>query len=96
MVGIARATSLARLWSDQGRRREARDLLAPVYGCFTEGFDTADLKDAMTFRRRGAGRRGTAAVLRRAGGIARFARDRLGPAAREIAQVGAVLGREFS
>ena len=40
------ATSLARLWRDQGRRAEARDLLAPVYGWFTEGFDTADLKDA--------------------------------------------------
>jgi predicted ATPase len=40
------ATSLARLWRDQGRRTEARDLLAPVYGWFTEGFDTADLKEA--------------------------------------------------
>ena len=40
------ATSLARLWADQGKRAEARDLLAPVYGWFTEGFDTADLKDA--------------------------------------------------
>ena len=40
------ATSLARLWRDQGKRTEARDLLAPVYGWFTEGFDTADLKDA--------------------------------------------------
>jgi predicted ATPase len=40
------ATSLARLWLKQGRRGEARDLLAPVYGWFTEGFDTADLKDA--------------------------------------------------
>jgi predicted ATPase len=40
------ATSLARLWRDQGRRAEARDLLAPVYGWFTEGFDTADLNDA--------------------------------------------------
>jgi predicted ATPase len=40
------ATSLARLWGDQGRRGEARDLLAPLYGWFTEGFDTADLKDA--------------------------------------------------
>jgi predicted ATPase len=39
-------TSLARLRADQGRRAEARDLLAPVYGWFTEGFDTADLKDA--------------------------------------------------
>ncbi|MEE8187669.1 MAG: hypothetical protein V3T80_00530, partial [Kiloniellales bacterium] len=40
------ATDLARLWQGQGKRTEARDLLAPVYGWFTEGFDTADLKDA--------------------------------------------------
>jgi predicted ATPase len=40
------ATSLARMWGKQGRRTEARELLAPVYGWFTEGFDTADLKDA--------------------------------------------------
>jgi predicted ATPase len=40
------ATSLARLWREHGRRGEARDLLAPLYGYFTEGFDTADLKDA--------------------------------------------------
>jgi predicted ATPase len=40
------ATSLARLWREQGRQGEARDLLAPVYGSFTEGFDTADLKEA--------------------------------------------------
>jgi tetratricopeptide (TPR) repeat protein len=40
------ATSLARLWGEQGRRAQARDLLAPVYGWFTEGFDTADLKEA--------------------------------------------------
>ncbi len=39
-------TSLARLWHDQGKPAEARDLLAPVYGWFTEGFDTADLKEA--------------------------------------------------
>ena len=56
-IGIARqqsakswelraATSLARLWRDQGKRVEARDLLAPVYGWFTEGFETADLRDA--------------------------------------------------
>jgi predicted ATPase len=38
--------SMARLWRDQGRRDEARDLLAPVYGWFTEGFDTLDLKEA--------------------------------------------------
>ncbi len=42
-----RATmSMARLWRDQGKRDEARDLLAPVYGWFTEGFDTLDLKEA--------------------------------------------------
>ena len=40
------ATSLARLWGAQGRRAEANDLLAPIFGWFTEGFDTADLKDA--------------------------------------------------
>ena len=40
------ATSMARLWRDQGKRAEARDLLAPVYGWFTEGFDTLDLKEA--------------------------------------------------
>ena len=40
------ATSLARLWRDQGKRDEARELLAPVYGWFTEGFDTRDLKEA--------------------------------------------------
>ena len=40
------ATSLARLWRDQGKRDEARDLLAPVYSWFTEGFGTPDLKEA--------------------------------------------------
>jgi predicted ATPase len=40
------ATSLARLWQQQGKRSEAHDLLAPVYHWFTEGFDTADLKNA--------------------------------------------------
>jgi predicted ATPase len=40
------ATSLARLWQQQGKRQEAHDLLAPVYGWFTEGFDTADLQEA--------------------------------------------------
>jgi predicted ATPase/class 3 adenylate cyclase len=42
------AASLARMRADAGRRTEAHDLLAPVYGWFTEGFDTADLKDAKT------------------------------------------------
>jgi hypothetical protein len=40
------ATSMARLWGDQGKRDEAHDLLAPVYGWFTEGFNTLDLKEA--------------------------------------------------
>jgi len=40
------ATSLARLWQQQGKRQEAYDLLAPVYHWFTEGFDTADLQEA--------------------------------------------------
>jgi predicted ATPase len=40
------AMSLARLWGEAGRRGEGRELLAPVYGWFTEGFDTADLKEA--------------------------------------------------
>ena len=40
------ATSLARLWRDQGDRAKARNLLAPIYGWFTEGFDTLDLKEA--------------------------------------------------
>jgi predicted ATPase len=42
---------LARLWAGQGRRSEARDLLAPVYGWFTEGLDTADLKEAKALLR---------------------------------------------
>jgi predicted ATPase len=46
MFELRAATSLARLWHDQGRHVEARDLLAPVYGWFTEGFDTVDLEDA--------------------------------------------------
>ena len=40
------AMSLARLWRDQGKPQQARELLAPVYGWFTEGFDTRDLKEA--------------------------------------------------
>src|SRR5262249_17500800 len=40
------ARSLSKLWQQQGKRQEAHDLLAPVYNWFTEGFDTADLKDA--------------------------------------------------
>jgi predicted ATPase len=40
------AMSLARLWQQQGKRAEAYDLLGPVYNWFTEGFDTADLREA--------------------------------------------------
>jgi predicted ATPase len=58
-VGVARqqqakswelraAMSMARLWRDQGKQNEARDLLAPIYAWFTEGFDTRDLKEAKT------------------------------------------------
>jgi predicted ATPase len=42
------AMSMARLWRDQGKRQQACGLLAPVYGWFTEGFDTRDLKEAKT------------------------------------------------
>ena len=42
------AMSMARLWRDQGKPQQARQLLAPVYGWFTEGFDTLDLKGAKT------------------------------------------------
>jgi len=40
--------SMARLWRDQGKPQQARELLAPVCGWFTEGFDTLDLKEAKT------------------------------------------------
>ena len=43
---VRAAMSMARLWRDQGKRQQARDLLSPVYGWFTEGFDTLDLKEA--------------------------------------------------
>jgi predicted ATPase len=46
VMELRAATSLARLWQQQGRKQEARELLAPVYDWFTEGFDTQDLKDA--------------------------------------------------
>jgi predicted ATPase len=42
----AASMSLARLWRSQGKVRQARELLAPVYGWFMEGFDTRDLKEA--------------------------------------------------
>ena len=38
--------SMAQLWRDQGKPQKAREMLAPVYGWFTEGFDTLDLKEA--------------------------------------------------
>ena len=41
--------SLARLWQQQGKREEGRAILADIYSWFTEGFDTADLKDAKAF-----------------------------------------------
>jgi predicted ATPase len=40
------AMSMARLWRDQGERQQAQDILAPVYGWFTEGFNTRDLQEA--------------------------------------------------
>jgi len=46
ILGTSRRHEHARLWRDQGKRDEARELLAPVYGWFTEGFDTRDLKEA--------------------------------------------------
>jgi predicted ATPase len=46
LLELRAATTLVRLWGEQGRRAEAQDLLAPIYGWFTEGFDTADLKEA--------------------------------------------------
>jgi predicted ATPase len=46
LLELRTATSLASLWADRGERQKAHDLLAPVFGWFTEGFDTADLKEA--------------------------------------------------
>jgi predicted ATPase len=46
LLKLRAATGLARLWRNQGKVRQARELLAPVYGWFTEGFDTRDLKEA--------------------------------------------------
>ena len=43
---LTSATAMAQLWRDQGKREDARELLAPVYGWFSEGFDTRDLKEA--------------------------------------------------
>ena len=46
LLELRAATSLARLLRDQGKPQQARELLAPIYGWFTEGFDTLDLKEA--------------------------------------------------
>ena len=46
MFELRAAMSMARLWRDQGKRTEARDLLDPIYGWFPEGLDTRDLKEA--------------------------------------------------
>ncbi len=46
MWELRTSTSLARLWQNQGKRRDAYELLAPAYGWFTEGFDTKDLQEA--------------------------------------------------
>ena len=46
--GNSRRHEFARLWRDQGKVQQAHELLAPVYGWFTEGFDTRDLKEAKT------------------------------------------------
>ena len=46
MWELRTSTSLARLWQSQGKRQDAYELLAPVYGWFTEGFDTKDLQEA--------------------------------------------------
>jgi predicted ATPase len=48
MWELRTSTSLARLWQSQGKRQEAYGLLTPVYGWFTEGFDTKDLVEAKT------------------------------------------------
>ena len=67
------AMSLARVWAEHGRRAEGQDLLAPVYGWFTEGFDTADLKDAKALldepRRRRTLRRLVWSILGQAGRV---------------------------
>ena len=54
------AISLCRLWQSQGKRAEAYELLAPVYGWFTEGFDTADLQEAKALLEELAGEHGRA------------------------------------
>jgi predicted ATPase len=51
------AMSLSRLWKRQGKKEEARQLLAEIYGWFTEGFDTADLQDAKALLQQLSGHR---------------------------------------
>ena len=46
LLELRAATSLMRVWAERGERRRDYDLLAPIYGWFTEGFETADLKEA--------------------------------------------------
>jgi predicted ATPase len=46
MLALRAVMSLARLWQQQGKRAEAHEMLADIYGWFTEGFDTADLQEA--------------------------------------------------
>jgi predicted ATPase len=46
LLELRAAMSLSRLWQQQGKRDKARELLAPIYSWFTEGFDTADLQEA--------------------------------------------------
>ena len=46
LLKLRASTGLARFWRDQGKVEQARELLAPVYGWFAEGFDTLDLKEA--------------------------------------------------
>jgi predicted ATPase len=46
LLELRAATSLARLWQQQGKKDEARQMLAEIYGWFTEGFDTKDLQEA--------------------------------------------------
>ncbi len=48
LLQLKASVSLARLWRDQGKRSEARDLLGPIYSWFTEGFDAPDLREART------------------------------------------------
>ena len=69
--------SLGRLWHQQGKRKEARDLLAEVYAWFTEGFDTADLQEAKALLEELAEKwRRTAIVLE---GPSRWKEARLAP-----------------